>query len=337
MPSNIKIMPNTFLSNQIPNQGPKVAVLVYDGLCTFEFAVAYEVFGLPRPEMGASWYRFLPVAIENGPLRAAGGLTLVAADDVAALSDADLVIVPGWRGIDQPVPPALIAALQQVVARGASCASLCSGVFVLAAAGLLDGHRATTHWRYAEALAARHKAITVLPDVLYVDNGQVLTAAGSAAAIDLCLHIVRRDFGVEAANKVARRLVVPPHRDGGQAQFIERPVPVAYESQRLAGLLDWMRTHLAQPLPLVELASRAGLSLRTFQRRFEEMTGLSPGLWLIRERVALARLLIETRGDLTLEAIAHSCGFASTAILRHHFQKEFGTSPARYRRLFAPG
>jgi AraC family transcriptional regulator, transcriptional activator FtrA len=314
--------------------GPRVAVVAYDGLCTFEFGVAYEVFGLPRPEMGRGWYRYRTVAAEAGPLRAAGGLTIAAEGDLSLLSAADIVIVPGWRGADAPVPHRLREALRDVQARGARLASLCSGVFVLADAGVLDGRRATTHWRYVEALRRKHPSIAIEPDVLYVDNGDVLTAAGSAAGIDLCLHMVRRDFGAAAANAVARRLVVPPHRDGGQAQFIERPVPDAYEGRRLGAVVEWMRAHLGEPQPLAELASRAGMSLRTFQRRFEAMTGKPPGAWLIDERVAEARRLLEAEPSLSTDAIAQACGF-DPAALRGHFQRRVGVTPSAYRRQFA--
>jgi AraC family transcriptional regulator, transcriptional activator FtrA len=327
-------MPKLLVAPVVTGSGPLVAVLAYDGLCTFEFGVAYEIFGLHRPEMGDGWYRYRMVSIEPGKLRAAGGLSVEADGDLSLLGDADLVIVPGWRGQDAPVPPPLVNALQVAHARGARLVSLCSGVFVLAATGLLDGLRATTHWRYTDALAERHPAIRIAPDVLYVDNGSILTAAGSAAGIDLCLHIVRRDFGPEAANRVARRLVVPPHRDGGQAQYIESPVPVSYESQRLGALIDWMRGNIAEDQPLPALAARAGMSLRTFQRRFEHMTGLSPGAWLIRERVNRARELLEGSPDLSVETVADLCGFRASETLRHHFRNLTGVTPAAYRQRF---
>jgi AraC family transcriptional regulator, transcriptional activator FtrA len=315
--------------------GPLVAVLAYDGLCTFEFGVAYEIFGLDRPEMGQGWYRYRLAAIEQGRLRVAGGLSVEADGDLNLLDDADLIIVPGWRGKDAPVPQALVLALQAAYRRGARLVSLCSGVFVIAATGLLDGQRATTHWRYTDALSERHPAIRIEPDVLYVDNGSILTAAGSAAGIDLCLHIVRRDFGAEAANRVARRLVVPPHRDGGQAQYIERPIPVSYESQRLGALIDWMRDNIAEAQALPALATRAGMSLRTFQRRFEEMTGLAPGAWIIRERVNRAREILEGSPHLSVETVADLCGFRAPETLRHHFRSLIGVTPAAYRHRFA--
>jgi AraC family transcriptional activator FtrA len=323
MPISIKIMPN----------GPLVALLAYDGLCTFEFGVAQEVFGLPRPEMGQGWYRCATCGVEAGPLRAAGGLTVTVDAGLEVLADAALIVVPGWRAIDAPVPEALCRALRRAHARGARVMSLCSGVAVLAAAGLLAGRRATTHWRYVAAMAARYPDIRLDADVLYVDEGSVLTAAGSAAGIDLCLHVVRRDFGAEAANSVARRLVVPPHREGGQAQFIEAPVPTAREGARFGPLLDWMRQHLAEELPIRALADRVGMSLRSFQRRFEGATGMSPGEWLLAERLRSARTMLE--GTARLDDVATASGFGSLATMRHHFRTRLGTSPAAYRKRFA--
>ncbi|MBK1662482.1 transcriptional regulator FtrA [Paracraurococcus ruber] len=311
-----------------------VVALAYDGLCTFEFGVAVEVFGLERPEMGPGWYRFAVAALEPSPLRAAGGVRVMADGGAALLAAAGTILVPGWRGAAEPVPPAIAAALRAAHDRGARVLSLCSGVFVLAAAGLLEGRRATTHWRYLDALRAAHPGITLVPDVLYVDEGSVLTAAGSAAGIDLCLHLVRRDFGPAAANSVARRLVVPPHREGGQAQFIPRPVPVEREGVRLGPLLDRMRARLDAPQPLEALAREAGMSLRTFIRRFRETTGMPPGEWLLRQRLDRARELLE-QGQGALEDVAASVGFGSAAVLRLHFRRRFGTSPGAYRARFA--
>ena len=313
---------------------PLVAVLAYDGLCTFEFAVAYEIFGLNRPEMGPDWYRYIACAAEPGLLRARGGLIVDAEGDLSSLQEADLIIIPGWRGIRDAVPDPLCEALRAANRRGARIASLCSGVFVLAAAGLIEGRRATTHWRYLETLKAVCPGARVEPDVLYVDEGEILTAAGSAAGIDLCLHIVRKDFGPDAANSVARRLVVPPHRDGGQAQYIERPVPEHREGARLGALIEWMRTNLESEQPIAQLASRAGMSTRTFQRRFEETTGLSPGAWLVRERVARAQELLERPEPATLDDIAALSGFGSLATFRHHFRQRLSTSPSAYRARF---
>ncbi|EEW39464.1 DJ-1/PfpI family protein [Klebsiella pneumoniae subsp. rhinoscleromatis ATCC 13884] len=202
----------------------QVIALAYDGLCTFEFGVAVEIFGLPRPEMGDNWYQFAVAAIDEGPLCATGGIRLMTEGGPELLAQADTIVVPGWRGVDAPVPEALCAALASAHARGCRIISICSGVFVLAAAGLLNGRQATTHWRYTAALQSRFPQIQVVEDVLYVGDALLMTSAGSAAGIDLCLHLVREDFGSEAANVVARRLVVSPHRDGGQAQQVLRPV-----------------------------------------------------------------------------------------------------------------
>ncbi len=315
--------------------GPRVAVLAYDGLCTFEFGVAAEVFGLPRPEMGPRWYRYAVCGAEPGPLRAAGGLTVAVDDGLDVLDEAELVVVPGWRGIDAPVPDALVAALRAAHARGARLVSLCSGVVVLAAAGLLAGRRATTHWRYVEAISRRYPSIRFDADVLYIDEGDVLTAAGSAAGIDLCLHVVRTGFGPEAANLVARRLVVPPHRDGGQAQFIVAPVPRRHEAARLGPLLDALRARPGDDHRLDRLAARAGMSLRTFQRRFVAATGLPPGEWLAAERLRVARELLQSPGAASLDDVAEAAGFGTAAVMRHHFRDRLGTSPAAYRRRFA--
>jgi AraC family transcriptional activator FtrA len=321
------------MASVVPSS-PLVAVLAYDGLCAFEFAIAYEVFGLPRPEMGPGWYRYRPCAVEPGPLRSASGLTVEAADGLDKLAEADLIIIPGWRGLAAPIPEPLLVALREAHARGAVLASLCSGAFVLGAAGLLDGRRATTHWRYLDAMAARFPSVRLQPDVLYVEEDRILTAAGSAAGIDLCLHLVRRDFGAEIANRVARRLVVAPHRDGGQAQFIERPVPKPREGARLSALMEWMQAHLDQEQKVSELARRAGMSIRTFQRRFEETTGLPPGGWLLQLRMGRAQELLEAPADRSLDDIAEAAGFRTVAALRHHFRQRLGLSPGQYRDRF---
>lgn len=330
MPFSVKIMPN---DASAPNPHLVVAI-VYDRLCTFEFGIATEIFGLERPEMGPDWYRFAVCAAEPGPLRATG-FRLLADGGPELLDTATTIIVPGWRGADEPVPEALLDSLRKAHARGARIMSLCSGIFVLAEAGLLAGRRATTHWRYAERFAARYPDIRLDPHILYADEGDVLTSAGSAAAIDLCLHLVRRDFGAGAANMVARRLVVPPHRDGGQAQYVEHPVPSPYEASRLSPLIERMRRRLGEEQPIRMLAREAGMSERTFIRRFRAATGLPPGEWLLKQRIGLARTLLESGPD-PVETIASACGFGSPAALRHHFRDRLGTSPAAYRRRFGP-
>ena len=310
-----------------------VVALAYDGLCTFEFGCTYEVFGLPRPELDRPWYRFEACAAEPGPLRAAGGLAVEAPFDLDLIERADTVIVPGWSSPDHQPSRPLLDALARVPERGGRLVSICSGVFVLAATGVLDGRRATTHWRYTDALARRYPRIRVDPDVLYVDEGPVLTSAGSAAGLDLSLHIVRRDHGAAVANSVARRLVLAPHRDGGQQQFVEAPVAAKAQTGRLAALLDWLSAHIHEELSVGDIARQSGMSLRTFQRRFREATGTAPGDWLIRRRVACARHLAETT-DLTIEQIATRSGFGAAETLRHHFRRLVGISPATYRRTF---
>lgn len=231
----------------MPNStGPLVVALLYDGLCTFEFGIVAEIFGLIRPEMGKNWYRFASCAVDDGPLRAHGGFLLMPDHGAELIGDADIIVVPGWRGVDAAVPQRLIDLLRDAHARGARLASICSGAFVLAATGLLDGATVATHWRYADALKARYTDILVDSASLYRSHGRISTSAGSAAGIDLLIEIVRQDFGTDAANSVARRLVMPAHRTGGQAQFLERPVPVAHQSA-IAPLLDKIRQNCNQP------------------------------------------------------------------------------------------
>lgn len=307
-------------------------MLAYDGLCTFEFGIAVEVFGLPRPEFDFPWYSHRIVAVDPPPMRAAGGLQVVADFDLASLDEAHTVIIPGWRGRDQPPPQALLDALCAAHQRGARLLSICSGVFVLAAAGLLDGKRATTHWRYTDELAARYPDIEVDPGVLYVDSGQLITSAGSAAGIDACLHLVSRDFGTQVANTVARRLVMAPQRSGGQTQFI--PAPVARTSRdELASVLEWAIRHAHSPLSVKQMADRALMSERTFLRRFSDATGMAPKAWLLQVRMNLARELLES-STLSNEQIAGRCGFASAESFRAAFRKAVGLAPMAYRTQF---
>lgn len=315
-----------------PTTGPLVVAPVYDGLCTFEFSIVAEIFGLHRPEMGPGWYRFASAAIEPGPLRAHGGLRVTTDGDASLLEQADLIVIAGWKGAQVPVPGELSQRLRAAWQRGARLASICSGAFVLAATGLLDGKRAATHWRYAKALQARHASVEVDASVLYAEGDRVYTSAGSAAGMDLMLHIVRSDFGVDAANSVARRLVMPPHRSGGQAQFIERPVPQDGD-QRLVQLLEQVRSDLQAPWTVDQMASRVAMSPRTFLRRFADLTGQSPGQWVVAERVEQAKRLLEGSA-LPVERIATDVGLGSLQALRHHFQQQLGLSPREYRGIF---
>jgi AraC family transcriptional activator FtrA len=309
-----------------------VVALAYDRLCTFEFGCTVELFALERPELGVDWYEFAVCAVEQGPIRAAGGITVQAPFRPELLALADTIIIPGWRDADELPPPPLLDWLRAAHERGARLCSICSGVFVLAAAGLLDGQRATTHWRYAERLAQRYPLIDVQPDHLYVDNGQVITAAGSAAGLDMLLHLVRRDHGAKVGNLVAQRLVVAPHREGGQAQFLPRPMAQG-EQGRLSKLMDWLRSHPSQPHTVASMAERAAMSPRTLQRQFQQATGLGPVEWLIRERVAIVKEMLE-EPDVPLAQIAERAGFGSEESLRHHFRRLAATTPGAYRKRF---
>ncbi|RQR49921.1 transcriptional regulator FtrA [Burkholderia sp. Bp9125] len=312
-------------------QNHLVVALAYDRLCTFEFGCVVELFALERPELGVDWYRFAVCASEPGPVRAAGGITVAAPYRLAMLDRADTIVIPGWRDPDELPPEPLLKKLRAAHRRGARLCSICSGVFVLAAAGVLDGLTVTTHWRYAERLQARYPALQVNPDALYVDEGQVITSAGSAAGLDMLLHLVRRDHGGAIANRVAQRLVLPPHRDGGQAQFVPRPVAPG-GGDRLARLIDWMRAHAAEPHTLASLAAHAAMSPRTLQRQFADATGMSPVTWLIRERVNVAKDLLEANPALPLAQVAMRAGFGSEESLRRHFRRIAATSPAAYRK-----
>lgn len=310
-----------------------VVVLAYDRLCTFEFGCAVELFALERPELGVQWYGFAVCAIEPGPIRAAGGITVAAPFAPELLEQADTIVIPGWRDADEAPPQAILDQLRAAYARGARLCSICSGVFLLAAAGLLDGRRATTHWRYTERLARRYPAIDVQPDDLYVDAGQVVTSAGSAAGLDMLLHLVRRDYGARIGNLVAQRLVVPAHREGGQAQYLPRPM-ARDETGRLTRLMDWVREHPGQPHTVASMARRAAMSPRTLQRQFQDATGLGPIEWLIRERIAIVKDLLET-ADIPLAQVAERAGFGSKESLRHHFRRLASTTPGAYRRQFS--
>ncbi|WJD48466.1 MULTISPECIES: transcriptional regulator FtrA [unclassified Enterobacter] len=310
---------------------PFVVALAYDGLCTFEFGVAVEIFGLPRPELGDNWYRFAVAAVDEGELRATGGIRIMADGGLDLLAQADTVVIPGWRGADTPVPEALCDALRAASTRGCRIMTICSGVFVLAATGLLNGRRATTHWRYTPLLRSRYPAIQVLDDALYYDEGSLLTSAGSAAGIDLCLHVVREDFGAEIANNVARRLVVQPHRDGAQTQQVVRPVARARESKSLGMIFDFLHQSLAENHSVAALARQAGMSPRTFLRRFADATGTTPARWILNERLLRARESL-ANSRLRIDEIAQQTGFGSAASLRHHFRAQFAISPGDYRK-----
>ncbi|MDP1820527.1 MAG: helix-turn-helix domain-containing protein [Acidimicrobiales bacterium] len=311
-----------------------VAAIVSHGVSPFELSVACEVFGLDRKELVDPWYELRVCAAVEPPVRAksSNGMTIDTPYRLDDVDQADTVVIPMWNVDDVPAAE-LVDALRAAHARGARILSFCSGAFLLAHAGLLDGRRATTHWMYAGLLRERFPAVAVEPDVLYVVDGNVMTSAGTAAAIDLCLYLVRSDHGAEVANAVARRMVVPPHRDGGQAQYIQAPVPVCAEDDPLRATLDWALEHLDEPLTVEALARRAATSPRTYARRFVAVTGTTPLQWLLRQRVVLAQRLLEVT-DEPVERIATRCGFGTSAGMRVHFQRQVGTSPMAYRRTF---
>ncbi len=306
-----------------------IAVAVTDGMLHFELSVAFEVFGSAPADVAGPWYRVLGCG--PGTVRA-GGFRLEPEHGLDRLASADTVIVPGWADVDTDPPADLVDAVRAAHRAGARVASLCTGAFVLAAAGLLDGRRATTHWAHTAALAARYPRVEVDPDVLYVDNGTVLTSAGKAAAMDLCLHLVRLDRGSAVANAVARRLVVPPHRAGGQAQFVASPVP-AREDHPLADLLPWAIDRLDRPLTVGDLARQASMSPRNLGRRFRSVTGTTPLQWLLTQRIRRAQELLETTDD-SVEAIAAATGMGTGTTLRRHFNRTVGVPPDTYRRTF---
>ncbi|HEU5033468.1 MAG TPA: helix-turn-helix domain-containing protein [Mycobacteriales bacterium] len=308
-----------------------VAVAVVNGTAQFELAVACEVFGIDRSRLVDDWYEFKLCAAEPPPVRTAAGLVLDSPYGLDDLVAADTVVVPA-AGEDPAARPALLEALRAAYANGARIASICTGAFLLAEAGLLDGRRATTHWAHADDLARRYPTVDVDPNVLYVEDGPIFTSAGTAAGIDLCLHLVRLDLGMEVANMIARRMVVPPHRHGGQAQFVQTPMPRA-EPDSLAPVLDWALAHLDEPLTLADLAGQAHTSVRTLVRRFADATGTTPLQWLLAQRIRRAQHLLESTEE-PVERIAALSGFGSAANLRQHFIRSVGVPPMHYRRTF---
>lgn len=309
-----------------------VAVVVLDGTHPFEFAVACEVFGLERPELPGEPYE-LRLCTPNRGVALQGGAQLRGTHGLDALVHADTIVVPHGPVDDDP-DVRVVRALVQGHERGARLVSFCSGAFVLAATGLLDGRRATTHWMHAESFRRRHPRVRMDANVLFVDEGALLTSAGTAAAIDLCLHIVRRDHGAEAARTVARRMVVAPHRDGGQAQFIAPVHEPRVQGDELADLLEWLVANVHREVTVAEMADRAAMSERTFARRFKEVTGTTPFRWLLAQRLQRAQALLETT-DLDVERVARRVGLGSAANLREHFRRELATTPSAYRRTFS--
>jgi AraC family transcriptional regulator, transcriptional activator FtrA len=320
----------------MPASRHRVATVVVDGMSALEPSVASEVFDRGDDDFGVPWYRHTFCTEEPGRVKIRGGFDLFIDRGLDALSRADTIVIPGWAPTRQgvTVSPQLASALRKAHARGARLVSFCTGSFALAAVGLLDGRIATTHWERSDDLARMFPDVKVDPSVLYVDDGDILTSAGSAASIDLALYLVRSDFGADVANRLARDLVVPPHRDGGQAQYIDAPMPCCPDSDPLAETLDWALAHLDEAISVEQLATHATMSPRTFIRRFRSATGTTPHKWITSQRVAAAQALLETT-DLPIDRIADQCGFGTAASLRNHFQRQVHCSPQAYRHTFA--
>lgn len=318
----------------------RVVVLALDGLLPFELGIPHRIFGRPRDAEGRPLYEVVTCSVRPpGPVETDADFAVQVRRGPEELATADTVVVPASYELgpvfeDGVLTPELAAALA-LVRPGTRLASICTGVYVLAAAGLLDGRPATTHWAEAERLQAMFPRVAVDPDVLFIDDGDILTSAGVAAGIDLCLHMVRRDHGTAVANDVARRTVVPPHRDGGQAQFVRRPVPEPHLSTT-RDARAWALDRLHEPLQLRDMAARESMSVRTFTRRFREEVGVSPGQWLTRQRVERARHLLESTG-LSVERIARDAGFGTAQSMRQHLQSALGVTPTAYRRTFREG
>lgn len=310
----------------------RVAAVVVDGFAPFEMAVACEIFGVDRSDLATPWYDFRLCAATAPPVDTWAGLSIHTPHGLDTLEWADTAIVIPTS--NRSYPDDLLEALRRAHARGARIVSICTGAFILAEAGLLDGRRVTTHWMSAEELATVHPGLSVDPNVLYIDDGDIATSAGAASGIDLCLHIVRKDHGADVANAIARRLVVPPHREGGQAQYIDYPMISADEDDDLLDeTLAWARRRLGEPLTVEQLAHRAAMSPRTFARRFHDATGTTPHQWLTTERVRFAQRLLEST-DRSIDWIASDAGFGTAANMRQHFQRAIGVPPGRYREAF---
>jgi len=316
----------------ISTVGPKVVVLAYDRLSTFEFAIAVEVFGLRRPEFGVDWYRFNTCSVDGPTLHATGGVTLVVDQGIDALDTADIIVIPGWRTPYASIPNNLKMALWRAYERAARIVGICGGAFVLAAAGLLSGRRATTHWQFVDKFIRQYPDIRMETAPLFCADDNLYTSAGSAAGIDLCLHIVQEDYGQDIANNVARRLVVPPVRPGGQTQTANRPFLPQDKHTRLAGVIEMLKADIALRYTLEDAAEKANLSPRTFLRHFKSVTGMNYGQWMAVQKVARAKtLLAET--ELPIEMISEACGYTSSGSLRRLFKETESVSPSTYRRL----
>lgn len=316
-----------------PTASVTIAIVAFDGISPFHLSVPCMIFGENREELGVPRFNTLVCATAAGPLHTSVGFDIDVKHGLEALDDAQIVIVPSWHDTTRWPPEELLKALQLAHRRGARMVGLCLGAFVLAEAGLLDGKTATTHWNWAHTFSARYPKVRLDPDVLYVDQGDVLTSAGTAASLDCCLHLLRLLCGAELANRVARRLVVAPHRQGGQAQFIEQPLPASRQDDRLAQVFEWVGRHLKETHSVDALAARAAMSRRTFTRHFRQATGTTVVQWLLHQRLALAQRMLEST-HVSIEIIASETGFGSALSLRQHFNTAFDTTPSAYRKQF---
>lgn len=314
-------------------QNRRLVLLAYECLCTFEFGTAVEAFGRADELTGEPLYELSVASVEEGTFGAQGGVRLVVDGGLELLESAGTIVIPGWRSVHEPAPARLIEALQKAHNSGTRIVSICAGSFVLGAAGLLDGKRATAHWNSTEILAQKFPKVQVEHGMIYVDEGSIITSAGGAAGVDLCLHLIRRDYGIEVANRTARRMVTPPMREGNQAQLIQQPVPLR-QAKTLAPLLDDLRSHLNTPMVIEQLAVQVGMSRRTFLRRFHDATGTTPGEWMLTVRLEKACALLES-GKMSVDRVAEQAGFGSPETLRHHFRQRLNTTPTRWRKEFS--
>ncbi|MFU2317773.1 helix-turn-helix domain-containing protein [Rahnella sp. PCH160] len=314
-------------------QNRRLVLLAYECLCTFEFGIAVEAFGRADELTGEPLYELSVASVEEGTFGAQGGVRLVVDGGLELLEGAGTIVIPGWRSVHEPASARLIAALQKAHSNGTRIVSICAGSFVLGAAGLLDGKRATAHWNSTDILAQKFPKVQVEHGMIYVDEGSIITSAGGAAGVDLCLHLIRRDYGIEVANRTARRMVTPPMREGNQAQLIQQPVPLR-QAKTLAPLLDDLRSHLNTPMVIEQLAVQVGMSRRTFLRRFHDATGTTPGEWMLTVRLEKACALLES-GKMSVDRVAEQAGFGSPETLRHHFRQRLNTTPTRWRKEFS--
>lgn len=313
--------------------GKHIAVLAFDGISTFHLSVPYTVFGEDRQSIGIPPYEIFVCAVRPGMIRTSMGLEMEVREGLEALARADIVVIPSWKDIERASPVELMEALRTAHHRGAKIVGLCLGAFPVAEAGLLDGRTGTTHWAWADIFARRFPRVALDSHVLYIDHGDVITSAGAAAALDCCLHLLRTESGAELANRLARRLVIPPHRQGSQAQYVEQTLPGKPGSDRMARTLEWMHKHLEQELDIDALASYAAMSRRTFTRHFQKATGMSVVQWVRSQRLFMAQRLLETT-NIPIEQVASHTGFGSALSLRLVFTRELNTTPSQYRREF---